>query len=216
MYCTDLCDIDETIIVGAKALSISNSATDYPSILVGNGGKSSANVNVDVMKTVFQRFNQICSSRNQINKRPTISDKPTNAVQPDYWIGRWSRDDTGNFGYQLSDGSMGMLFDNEEHLMHTPNQLYVFHLQASCFTLLINNRFAFSIRNWTVSSTGHLQFKTFEHDTKFSEMRDRLVQNGTFVAETEHNRWKLPHLVTWFQTDEAILMYLSNHTVQVS
>lgn len=51
---------------------------------------------------------------------------------------------------------------------------------------------------------------------KIATLEKRLIQNGTYDVETPYKRSKLPHLVTWFQTDDAMVMYLSNRTVQVS
>lgn len=76
--------------------------------------------------------------------------------------------------------------------------------------------------NWSVSPSGKLQRiadprgNVKPYLTKFSELAERLVKNGNYDVETAYNRSKLPHLITWFQTDEAMVMLLSNHTVQVS
>lgn len=50
----------------------------------------------------------------------------------------------------------------------------------------------------------------------FRELKKELKVNGYFEAETPFNRSKLPpYLYTWFQTNEAMIMLLSNQTVQV-
>lgn len=88
---------------------------------------------------------------------------------------------------------------------------------VSLFTL----KFQF-LRNYSVSSSGRLLRIGDPHGSvkpylmKVSELEDRLVQNGKYDAATPHNRSNLPHLITWFQTNEAMVMFLSNHTVQVS
>lgn len=39
--------------------------------------------------------------------------------------------------------------------------------------------------------------------------------NGIFEAETPYNRTTSPHLYAWFQTSEAMIMLLSNDSIQV-
>lgn len=40
--------------------------------------------------------------------------------------------------------------------------------------------------------------------------------SGAFQAETSYDRSKTPHLYMWFQTNEAMVMLLSNCTLQVN
>lgn len=52
---------------------------------------------------------------------------------------------------------------------------------------------------------------------KFRELKQELNGNGHFEAEKSFNRSKLPpYLYTWFQTREAMVMLLSNQTLQVN
>lgn len=73
-----------------------------------------------------------------------------------------------------------------------------------------------------MSSRGRLQRIGDPHGSskpylmRISQLEGRLIQNGKYDVATTHDRSKLPHLVTWFQSDQAMVMYLSNHTVQVS
>lgn len=78
-------------------------------------------------------------------------------------------------------------------------------------------------RNYSVSSTsgrllriGDPHGSAKPYLTKLCQLRDRLVRNGKYDVETVHNRSTLPHIIIWFQTDEAMVMYLSNHIVQVN
>lgn len=71
------------------------------------------------------------------------------------------------------------------------------------------NRF-YSIREWPLKADLEDALKTFR------KLKQELKGNGIFEAETPFNRSKLPpHLYTWFQTNEAMVMLLSNQTVQV-
>lgn len=92
----------------------------------------------------------------------------------------------------------------------------------SKFHLFSKFCFLFNVSNWSVSSSGKLQRigdpqgSVKPYLTKFNDLEKRLVKNGIYKVETPYNRVKLPHLITWFQTDEAMVMLLSNHSVQVS
>lgn len=78
-----------------------------------------------------------------------------------------------------------------------------------------------SFRYWSVSSRGRLQRIGDPHGSckpylmRISQLEERLIRNGKYEVATTYDRSKLPHLVTWFQSDQAMVMYLSNHTVQV-
>lgn len=51
---------------------------------------------------------------------------------------------------------------------------------------------------------------------KFNELVKRIINNGRYVVATPYDRSKLPHLIASYQTDEAMVMCLSNHSIQVS
>lgn len=52
-------------------------------------------------------------------------------------------------------------------------------------------------------------------DTFFTS-EQKLKENGRFEAETRYIPAKSPHLISWYQTNEAMIMLLSNHIIQVS
>lgn len=61
----------------------------------------------------------------------------------------------------------------------------------------------------------------FDKDTqkylmRFDEFEKRLKRNGCFEEATSYDRKNSPRLLTWFQTNAAMVMLLSNNTVQVS
>lgn len=51
---------------------------------------------------------------------------------------------------------------------------------------------------------------------KLVELENEIMINGYFEAETTFNRFKLTHLHTWFESNEAMVMFLSNNTIQVA
>lgn len=46
-----------------------------------------------------------------------------NELQPDYWISKWTYDESNGFGYELSDGSTGMLFHEGLNLKRIPDKM---------------------------------------------------------------------------------------------
>lgn len=50
----------------------------------------------------------------------------------------------------------------------------------------------------------------------FKAAEQNVWKNGHFEAETRYIRTESPHLLTWFRTDEATVMLLSNYNIQVS
>lgn len=51
---------------------------------------------------------------------------------------------------------------------------------------------------------------------KFYEFEGLLKKNGLFTPETTYCQRRTTYVYTWMQTDQAIVMLLSNNTIQVS
>lgn len=52
---------------------------------------------------------------------------------PDYWIGKWFLEYVDGFVYQISDKSVGMLFNDGLKFMRTPEKEYVIFLLSYAF-----------------------------------------------------------------------------------
>lgn len=61
----------------------------------------------------------------------------------------------------------------------------------------------------------HIDTDMQKYSERFVEQEKRMNRNGCFEVATLYERQTSPHLLTWFQTDDAMIMLLSNHTVQV-
>lgn len=54
-------------------------------------------------------------------------------AEPDYWIGKWFLEYVDGFVYQISDKSVGMLFNDGLKFMRTPEKEYVIFSLAYAF-----------------------------------------------------------------------------------
>lgn len=129
------------------------------------------------------------------------------------------------FIYQLADGVIGVLFVDGTHYIKTPDNKWVFA------TIIGNNS-----PKWTVPNKlppisiffrnyhkePHADYFSSKQQNMdphrlqvFEKFQEKLEQHGQFIPWTEFSRSKMVPLYTWFQTKEAMVMLLSNGTLQV-
>lgn len=72
------------------------------------------------------------------------------------------------------------------------------------------NENRFRVINWPLMVELQADFETFR------ELKKEIKRMGHFSAETPFDQLQsTPHVYSWYQTNQAMVMLLSNHTVQV-
>ncbi|XP_031636237.1 serine/threonine-protein kinase PLK1-like isoform X2 [Contarinia nasturtii] len=166
--------------------------------------KTFKNINqVRVLEDVFDRFNAMC--RYYIQSDQNLSDiSDVDTFNPVHWVNRWSFDQNSasGFAYELSDGTTGMIFHEGLRFMRTPKKrLWAWQSNEESFREVKDD-----------FDAARLDHKI----QKFDELETTMLKNGSTKIETAYNYRKKVFVYTWFQTDEATVMLLSNHTIQIN
>uniref|UniRef100_A0A182Y5D6 polo kinase n=1 Tax=Anopheles stephensi TaxID=30069 RepID=A0A182Y5D6_ANOST len=130
------------------------------------------------------------------------------AVQPLFWVSKWvDYSDKYGFGYQLSDEGMGVMFNDTTKLIMLANGHNVHFIDKE------GQESYWDVNNFPP----HLE-KKMKLLTYFKRyMMEHLVKAGAGVMNVESDQIsRIPHMHTWFRTLCAVVMHLTNGTVQLN
>ncbi|CAH2262155.1 serine/threonine-protein kinase polo [Pararge aegeria] len=142
-------------------------------------------------------------------RRECLTDDMSDPVaQPLVWVGKWvDYSDKYGFGYQLCDESVGVMFNDTTKLIMLANGVNVHYINRQ-------------------GQEQYLTMQEYPHDldkkmkllTYFRRyMTEHLMKAGASVPVRETDGLsRLPHLHQWFRTTLAVIMYLTNGTLQIN
>lgn len=156
------------------------------------------------LKESTKKFAQL--SEDALTERTDEAEDP--AAHPVLWISKWvDYTDKYGLGYQLCDNSSGVLFNDCTRLLlyNDNNQIeYIDKEMAETFHTL--DSFPQSL-NKKVTLLQYFR----------SYMTEHLLKAGAEMAKKEGDQFsRLPFLRTWFRTRSAIVLHLSNGTLQIN
>ncbi|KAL3312000.1 Serine/threonine-protein kinase plk1 [Cichlidogyrus casuarinus] len=127
---------------------------------------------------------------------------------PIYWVSRWvDYSDKYGMGYELCDNSYGVLFNDVTRLLQTADGDNLQYINTASKEEL-----------YTISSYPATLKKKVDLLINFKNyMQENLCKAGENVLRKECDAMaRLPFLVAWMRTGSAILLYLSNGTLQMN
>ncbi|XP_059619622.1 serine/threonine-protein kinase polo [Phlebotomus argentipes] len=129
------------------------------------------------------------------------------ASQPMYWVSKWvDYSDKYGFGYQLCDEGVGVLFNDATKLIILSNGINVHFIDRNGGeTYMTMDQFPQEIDKKIRLLT---YFKRY--------MSEHLVKTGASNVTEFDGLSRVPHLYAWFRTNCAVIMYLTNGTVQLN
>eukprot|EP00118_Oscarella_pearsei_P026386 m.309833 g.309833 ORF g.309833 m.309833 type:complete len:600 (+) comp48146_c0_seq1:94-1893(+) len=130
------------------------------------------------------------------------------ASQPIYWISKWvDYSDKYGLGYQLSDNSVGVLFNDNTRIL----------LAADGQNLQYIDREGHEEFHLLCERPDHLKKKVTLLDYFSNYMSEHLLKTGAAMGPKEGDEIaRLPHLRSWFRTRNAIIMHLSLGIFQIN
>ncbi|XP_063224051.1 serine/threonine-protein kinase polo [Bacillus rossius redtenbacheri] len=174
---------------------------------VEDAAAAHARENLLKLNAKLQRVVAVIAS-NAINNVELGDESTDPAAQPLVWISKWvDYSDKYGFGYQLSDDAVGVMFNDRTKIVMLPNGLNVHYIQQ-------NGKESYHTMN---EYPGRLD-KKMKLLTYFRRyMSEHLVKAGGAVAVRESDALsRTPHLQEWFRTSSAVVMHLTNGTVQIN
>uniref|UniRef100_A0A3Q3L9M7 Serine/threonine-protein kinase PLK n=1 Tax=Mastacembelus armatus TaxID=205130 RepID=A0A3Q3L9M7_9TELE len=130
------------------------------------------------------------------------------ACTPIFWISKWvDYSDKYGLGYQLCDNSVGVLFNDYTRLiMYTDGDSLQYIDKAGAESYL-------SVRSYPSSLNKKITLLKYFRNY----MSEHLLKAGANMARREGDELaRLPYLTLWFRTKSAIVLHLTNGTVQIN
>lgn len=169
---------------------------------------SSSEVLDDCISSSAMMGSAIRILKNCLSSMPTADKNPSCLAQhePFVWVSKWvDYSNKYGFGYQLSNQSIGVLFNDGTHMSLSPNR------RAIHYNLTNSKHFTFQATAIPEQLQGQMSIVQYFA----SYMEKNLMKGGDLPSIEEVGRVPLL-LLQWVKTDHALLMLFSNGTLQVN
>ncbi|KAK2179522.1 hypothetical protein NP493_486g01010 [Ridgeia piscesae] len=144
------------------------------------------------------------------SERPAISDDDIEdpASMPVYWVSKWvDYSDKYGLGYQLCDNSVGVLFNDTTRLLLTRNGDNIQYIERD------GSEHFHSLKIFPETLTKKITLLKYFRNY----MSEHLLKAGANVVPRDGEEMtRLPFLRTWFRTRSAMVLHLSNGTLQIN
>lgn len=130
------------------------------------------------------------------------------AAQPFIWIAKWvDYSDKYGFGYQLCDDGFGVMFNDSSKIVLLPNHRNVHYIEKDG-----------TENYYLMDSTPPNLDKKIKLLAYFRRyMNENLMKAGGSVPVLESDNFsRIPHLHLWHRSSTAVIMQLTNGTVQIN
>jgi len=128
--------------------------------------------------------------------------------QPMVWVSKWvDYSDKYGFGYSLNDDSIGVVFNDLTKLLLLADGLNIHYIDYESHEHYYNmNEFPQSVEK---------KVKLLNYFKNY--MREHLLKAGANMDVREEDLLsRIPALKTWFRTSRAVVMHLTNGTMQIN
>lgn len=174
----------------------------------GGGKKLLPPLKDENLATLLSNLSSLVASKPSEKAIIRLDEAEDPAAVPILWIGKWvDYSDKYGLGYQLCDGSVGVLFNDSTRLL----------LHANADTLEYIERDGNEKYCRLSSYDGSLHKKVTLLKYFRNYMMEHLLKAGAAMTPRESDSMaRLPFLQSWFRTKSAIVLHLSNGTVQIN
>ncbi|NXX40823.1 PLK1 kinase, partial [Tricholaema leucomelas] len=130
------------------------------------------------------------------------------ACIPIFWVSKWvDYSDKYGLGYQLCDNSVGVLFNDSTRLIMYNDRDSLQYIEQN------STESYFTVRSYPSALNKKITLLKYFRNY----MSEHLLKAGANITPREGDELaRLPYLCTWFRTRSAIILHLSNGTVQIN
>ncbi|XP_076003736.1 serine/threonine-protein kinase PLK1 isoform X2 [Genypterus blacodes] len=160
------------------------------------------------LKDMLQQLKNLIAAKPSEKAIIRLEEAEEPACIPIFWISKWvDYSDKYGLGYQLCDNSVGVLFNDYTRLiMYTDGDSLQYINKAAAESYL-------SVRSYPATLTKKITLLKYFRNY----MSEHLLKAGANIARRDGDELaRLPYLSTWFRTKSAIILHLSNGTVQIN
>lgn len=160
------------------------------------------------LKDMLQQLNSVIAAKPSEKAVVRQEEAEDPAGIPIFWISKWvDYSDKYGLGYQLCDNSVGVLFNDYTRLiMYADGDSLQYIDKASAESYM-------SVRSFPATLNKKITLLKYFRNY----MSEHLLKAGANMARREGDELaRLPYLSLWFRTKSAIVLHLSNGTVQIN
>lgn len=130
------------------------------------------------------------------------------AAQPVIWISKWvDYSDKYGFGYQLSDDGVGVMYNDGTRLIMLANGFNIHYINRE------GDELYYTVKEYPANLEKKMKLMNFF----LKYMNEHLMKAGGSIALKQSDSFsRIPYMHQWFRTQTAVVMQLTNGTVQVS
>ena len=160
------------------------------------------------IESLYQQLTNLINGKPRILQGNLGDENTDPAAQPLFWISKWvDYSDKYGFGYQLCDEGIGVMFNDTTKLILLPNQINVHFIDKDGKeTYMTTTDYCKSLDK---------KMKLLSYFKRY--MIEHLVKAGANNVNIESDQIsRMPHLHSWFRTTCAVVMHLTNGSVQLN
>ncbi|XP_028259607.1 serine/threonine-protein kinase PLK1 isoform X2 [Parambassis ranga] len=160
------------------------------------------------LKDLLQQLISVIAAKPSEKAVIRLEEAEDPACIPIFWISKWvDYSDKYGLGYQLCDNSVGVLFNDYTRLiMHADGDSLQYIDKTAVESYL-------SVRSYPTTLTKKITLLKYFRNY----MSEHLLKAGANMARREGDELaRLPYLSLWFRTKSAIVLHLTNGTVQIN
>ncbi|XP_037891931.1 serine/threonine-protein kinase polo-like [Glossina fuscipes] len=161
------------------------------------------------IESLYQQLTKLIEAKPRMLAGNLGDEKNTDpAAQPLFWISKWvDYSDKYGFGYQLCDEGIGVIFNDTTKLILLPNNINVHFIDKDGKETYMTNA--------DYCKCFEKKMKLLSYFKRY--MTERLAKAGANNVNLETDQIsRMPHLHLWFRTTCAVVMHLTNGTVQLN
>lgn len=160
------------------------------------------------LKDMLQQLTSVMAAKPSDRATVCQEEAEDPACVPIFWISKWvDYSDKYGLGYQLCDNSVGVLFNDYTRLIMYADGDSLQYIDKMAAESYLNVR--------TYPQTLNKKITLLKYFRNY--MSEHLLKAGANIARREGDELaRLPYLSVWFRTKSAIVLHLTNGTVQIN
>lgn len=160
------------------------------------------------LSDMLQQLNSIIAAKPSERQLIRQEEAEDPACVPIFWISKWvDYSDKYGLGYQLCDNSVGVLFNDYTRLMMYADGDSLQYIDKTAAESYL------SVRSYPSALTKKITLLKYFRNY----MSEHLLKAGANMARRDGDELaRLPYLSHWFRTKSAIVLHLTNGTVQIN
>jgi len=160
------------------------------------------------LSDLYKQLTQLIKSRPGSRNPPLEDEAEDPKAQPIVWVSKWvDYSDKYGFGYSLNDDSIGVVFNDLTKLLLLADGLNIHYIDYD------GNEHYYTMNEFP--TTVEKKVKLLNYFRNY--MKEHLLKAGANMEVREEDQLsRIPALKTWFRTSRAVVMHLSNGTLQIN